>query len=268
MLHKNKVKNITKYEKNLGFVPTMGAIHAGHISLIKKSKKECDKTVVSIFVNKPQFNRKSDFLNYPKRLKKDIAIIKKTKADILFLPEDKEIYPNGKNRKVRIDKFHNKLCGKFRPGHFNAVVDVVDRFAKIINPYKIYLGEKDMQQLKLIKSFFAKKHPKIKIVECKTIREKNGLALSSRNFLLNKHELKDVEKISKKFLNLKNKIKNSKNINSFLENQKKYLEKFFNIKIEYLENRNTKNLTISNKYQGSKVFLSYYYKNIRLIDNF
>ena len=188
MLHKNKVKNITKYEKNLGFVPTMGAIHAGHISLIKKSKKECDKTVVSIFVNKPQFNRKSDFLNYPKRLKKDIAIIKKTKVDILFLPEDKEIYPNGKNRKVRIDKFHNKLCGKFRPGHFNAVVDVVDRFAKIINPYKIYLGEKDMQQLKLIKSFFAKKHPKIKIVECKTIREKNGLALSSRNFLLSEKQ--------------------------------------------------------------------------------
>ena len=107
-----------------------------------------------------------------------------------------------------------------------------------------------------------------KVIGCKTIRNKNKLALSSRNFLLNKDELKNVEKISKTFLNLKNKIKNSRNINSFLQKSKNDLEKFFNIKIEYLENRNTKKLTISNKYRGSKVFLSYYYKNIRLIDNF
>ena len=100
------------------------------------------------------------------------------------------------------------------------------------------------------------------------IRNKNKLALSSRIFLLNKQEIKDVEKISKTFHNFRNKIKNSRNINGFLRKSKKDLEKFFNIKIEYLENRNTKNLTISNKYQGSKVFLSYYYKNIRLIDNF
>ncbi len=266
MLHKNKVKNITKYEKNLGFVPTMGAIHAGHISLIKKSKKECDKTVVSIFVNKPQFNRKSDFLNYPKRLKKDIAIIKKTKADILFLPEDKEIYPNGKNRKVRIDKFHNKLCGKFRPGHFNAVVDVVDRFAKIINPYKIYLGEKDMQQLKLIKSFFAKKHPKIKIVECKTIREKNGLALSSRNFLLSEKQKLIGSKIYRFLISNKKKIISKKTKISEIKNN---IVKIGATKIEYLEalnvNRMIKPYFKKKKY---KIFISYYLGKIRLIDNF
>ena len=107
-----------------------------------------------------------------------------------------------------------------------------------------------------------------KVIGCKTIRNKNKLALSSRNFLFKQNELNDVEKISRNFFNLKNKIKNSRNINSFLQKSKNDLEKFFNIKIEYLENRNTKNLTISNKYRGSKVFLSYYYKNIRLIDNF
>ena len=169
---------------------------------------------------------------------------------------------------IRISTFSKKLCGKFRPEHFHSVVDVIDRFIKIINPKNIYLGEKDMQQLKIVEHFVKENYSKTKVVGCKTIREKNGTALSSRNFLLNKQELKDVEKISKTFLNLKNKIKNSRNINSFLQKSKKDLEKFFNIKIEYLENRNTKNLTISNKYQGSKVFLSYYYKNIRLIDNF
>ena len=129
------------------------------------------------------------------------------------------------------------------------------------------MGKKDFQQFFLVRNFIEKKF-NTKVIACKTIRNKNELALSSRNFLLSKHELKDVEKITKTFLNLKNKIKNSRNINSFLQKSKKDLEKFFNIKIEYLENRNTKNLTISNKYQGSKIFLSFYYKNIRLIDNF
>ena len=129
------------------------------------------------------------------------------------------------------------------------------------------MGKKDFQQFFLVRNFIEKKF-NIKVVGCKTIRNKNKLALSSRNFLLDKKELKNVEKISKKFLNLKNKIKNTNNINYFLQKTKKNLEKFFNIKIEYLENRNTTNLTISNKYKGSKIFLSYYYKNIRLIDNF
>ena len=129
------------------------------------------------------------------------------------------------------------------------------------------MGEKDFQQFFLVKNFIEKKF-NTKVIGCKTIRNKNKLALSSRNFLLDKEELKNIEKISKTFLNLKNKIKNTSNINHFLQKSKKDLEKFFNIKIEYLENRNTKNLTISNKYKGSKIFLSYYYKNIRLIDNF
>ena len=131
-----------------------------------------------------------------------------------------------------------------------------------------FLLEKvDFQQFFLVKNLIEKKFH-TKVIGCKTIRNKNKLVLSSRNFLLNKQELNDVEKISKTFLNLKNKIKNMKNINRFLQIIKYDLEKFFNIKIEYLENRNTKNLTISNKYKGSKIFLSYYYKNIRLIDNF
>ena len=151
------------------------------------------------------------------------------------------------------------LCAKFRKGHFEGVLDVMNRLTKLIKPNKIFMGKKDFQQLFLVKNFIENKF-NTKVIGCKTIRNKNKLALSSRNFLFKQNELNDVEKISKNFLNLKNKIKYTKNINQFLQKTKKDFERFFNIKIEYLENRNTNNLSISNKYNGSKIFLAYYYK--------
>jgi pantoate--beta-alanine ligase len=177
------------------------------------------------------------------------------------------VYENKRKSKVKIEKKYIILCAKYRQGHFEGVLDVMNRLTNLIKPKKIFMGKKDFQQLFLVKKFIESKF-NTKVIGCRTIRNKNKLALSSRNFLLNKDELKNVEKISKTFLNLKNKIKNSNNINISLKNSKSDLEKLFNIKIEYLENRSTKNLSISNRYQGSKVFLSYYYKNIRLIDNF
>ena len=132
ILHKNKLKRFIYSEKNLGFVPTMGAIHIGHVSLIKKSILQCNKTIVSIFVNKPQFNKKIDFQKYPRVLKKDISILKSLKIDCLYLPKHKDIYTNGYNKKIKINRFKNKLCGKFRPNHFESIADVVDRFLKII----------------------------------------------------------------------------------------------------------------------------------------
>ena len=184
----NELKNELKNIKNLGFVPTMGGIHAGHISLIKRSIKECKKTIVSIFVNKQQFNNRKDFAKYPRALKKDIFKLKKLKIDILYLPKDEDIYPNGYNRKIVISSFKKRLCGKFRRGHFEGVADVIDRFMKIINPDKIYLGEKDFQQLKILEDFIKKNHSYCKVVPCKIIREKNGIALSSRNYLLTNNQ--------------------------------------------------------------------------------
>ena len=253
---------------DIGFVPTMGGIHDGHISLIKKSIKFTKKTIVSIFVNPKQFNDIKDFKSYPSNIKNDLSILKKIKKlDFIYIPKFKDIYENKKQSRIRIDKKNKILCAKYRKGHFEGVLDVMNRLTKLIKPKKIYMGKKDFQQFFLVRNFIEKKF-NTKVIGCKTIRNKNKLALSSRNFLLYKWQLKNVEKISKTFLNLKNKIKNTSNINLFLQKSKKDLEKLFNIKIEYLENRNTKNLTISNKYKGSKIFLSYYYKNIRLIDNF
>jgi len=253
---------------DIGFVPTMGGIHEGHISLIKRSIKSNKKTIVSIFVNPKQFNNIKDFNSYPTNIKKDLIILKKLKKlDFIYIPKFKHVYANRKKSKIRIEKRYKVLCAKFRKGHFEGVLDVMNRLTKLIKPKKIFMGKKDFQQLFLVKNFIENNF-NTKVIGCKTIRNKNKLALSSRNFLFKQKELSYVEKISKNFLSLKNKIKYSKNINQFLSKTKRDFERFFNIKIEYLENRNTKDLSLSNKYNGSKIFLAYYYKDVRLIDNF
>ncbi|MDA9609126.1 pantoate--beta-alanine ligase [Candidatus Pelagibacter sp.] len=252
---------------DIGFIPTMGGIHEGHISLIKRSIKSNKKTIVSIFVNPKQFNNLKDFNSYPANIKKDLAILKKIKKlDYVYVPTFKDVYANKRKSNIKIKKKYKILCAKFRKGHFEGVLDVMNRLTKLIRPNKIFMGKKDFQQFFLVKNFVENKF-NTKVIGCKTIRNINKLALSSRNFLLRKNELNEVEKISKNFLNLKNKIKYTKNINQFLHKTKKDFEKFFNIKIEYLENRNTNDLSISNEYVGSKIFLAYYYKSIRLIDN-
>ena len=253
---------------DIGFVPTMGGIHKGHISLINRSIKSNKKTIVSIFVNPKQFNNIKDFKSYPSSIKSDLTILKRIKKlDYVYIPKFKDIYQNSKKSNIKIEKKYKILCAKFRKGHFEGVLDVMNRLTKLIKPKNIFMGEKDFQQFFLVKNFIEKKF-NTNVIGCKTIRNGNKLALSSRNFLLTKKELNEVEKISKEFLKLKIKIKNIREINNFLQISKKTIEDFFNIKIEYLENRNIKNLSKSNKYKGSRIFLAYFFKNIRLIDNF
>ena len=176
--------------KGISFVPTMGGLHKGHISLIKQSKKFKFKTLVSIFVNPKQFNKKSDFRSYPRNKKKDIKLLKKLKVNYLYIPTYKDIYGFKPKNKIFLDKSSKRLCGKFRKGHFAGVLDVVNRFIEIIKPKYIFLGKKDYQQLYLIKKHIEKRKIKSKIVECKTIRENNGVAFSTRNLSLNKNQMK------------------------------------------------------------------------------
>ena len=265
-LDKSKLKNFICSERNLGFIPTMGAIHKGHISLIKKSKRSCSTTVVSIFVNKSQFNNKKEFIRYPRILKRDISILKKLKIDILYLPKEKQIYPSGPNKKIKISSFQKKLCGKFRPGHFKAVVDVIDRLVKIINPNKIFFGEKDKQQLEIIKDFIKKNHKKTKVMECKTIREKNGVAHSSRNLFLSEKQRFIASKIYKLlFENRKILIKKKSLINIYI----KKIKKMGADNVDYIEAINlNKILRINKKKKNYKLFIAYYLGKVRLIDNF
>jgi len=262
---KKKLIKIIKGEKNLGFVPTMGAIHKAHIAMIKRCNSVCNKSLVTIFINKPQFNRKSDFRKYPRVLKKDISVLGDHGVDYLYLPTVKQIYPTGHKKKIKISAFSKKLCGKSRPGHFEAVVDVIDRFIKIIKPRKIFLGEKDMQQLKIVEEFININKIKTKVIACKIIREKNGLAYSSRNFLLSPEE----KKIASNIYNLLNeKKKNLIKKKIFLKEIKNKILKFGINKIDYIEILDINKLIRPyKKIKKYKIFIAYYIGSTRLIDN-
>ncbi|MDC0971636.1 pantoate--beta-alanine ligase [Candidatus Pelagibacter sp.] len=256
-----------EFDKKLGFVPTMGSLHEGHKALIKTSQKNCKKTLVSIFINPTQFNNKKDFKTYPKNLKKDLNYLKKIKVDYVYLPTVKQIYWK-KNDKIKLNKLQNILCAKFRKGHFEGVLDVLDRFIELISPQKMFMGEKDFQQFFLVKNFIENKY-NTKVYICKTIRNKNKLALSSRNSLLNKQSFTASEIITKKLLKLKKEIaKNTKNYKKLIFILKKELFKNFDIRIEYLECRNTQNLSTNILNKPFKLFVAYYIDNVRLIDNF
>ena len=226
---------------NVGFVPTMGSLHKGHISLIKKSLKCCSKTIVSIFVNPTQFNNKSDYEKYPRNIKKDLKILKRLKVNFVFTPNKNQIY-NSKNKiKVKFSKKDKILCAKYRKGHFEGVIDIMTRLTKIVNPSKIFMGEKDFQQLLLVKKHIEKNF-KSKVILCKTVRDRNKLALSSRNLLLNKKDLIRSGKISRELISFKKKLSKKKFTKNFIYKKKNKLEKLYNINFEYFELRNKKNL--------------------------
>ncbi len=267
LLNNNELNEALYGVSNLGFVPTMGSLHNGHISLIKKSLRTCNKTIVSIFINPTQFDNNQDYKKYPKNYKSDLLILKKLKVDLVYLPKKKHIYEKIRAKKIKINKKDKIMCAKNRKGHFEGVIDVMDRFTKIIKPNKIFMGEKDFQQLHLVKKYIEKKY-KSKIVSCKTIRNRNGVALSSRNLLLNNNQLITLGKLSRKIYSIKKVLTKKKNIKRYLSNKIRELNKTYNIKIEYLELRKIDGLKRSNSTKKSKLFLAYNFNRVRLIDNF
>ena len=249
--------------KNIGFVPTMGGLHDGHISLIKTSQKKNIKTIVSIFVNPTQFNNINDFKNYPRNIKNDISTLKKMNVDYLFYPNVKEIYKL-KSKKFVLKRTDKILCAKHRPGHFEGVLDVMNRLMTVIKSKNIYMGEKDYQQIFLINKFLSKKF-NVNIKSCPTIRRKNSFALSTRNMLLNKKSLSKVLQIA---ITLKKLKKNSLKFNFEMQDYKKALEKKYDIEIDYLEFRDEKKLKLNNIKDKYRLFVAYSIDNVRLIDNF
>jgi pantoate--beta-alanine ligase len=180
------LSNERKSGKSIGFVPTMGALHDGHLSLIRRSIHENDLTVCSVFVNPIQFNNKKDLENYPRTLDNDLKILEKAGCDVVFAPDDDEMYPKGEPGSIDIDfGYLDKILeGKFRPGHFKGVAIVVKKLLEIIEPHKAYFGKKDYQQFLVISQMVKKFDLPAEIVPCPTIREPDGLAMSSRNMRL------------------------------------------------------------------------------------
>jgi len=262
-------------ENDLGFVPTMGSLHKGHEFLIKVSKKLCKKTLVSIFVNPTQFDDKDNYKNYPRNLNKDLKILKKLKVDFVYLPTVDQIYKDKRLPKITLRKSQKILCAKFRKGHFEGVLDVLNRFIKLISPKIMFMGEKDYQQYFVVRDFISKRYA-TRVYPCKIIRNSNGVALSSRNKLLNKDDLKTSGLIADRLFKLQHSLYkrnrldsiDPKKSNELIQNLKRQLINKFNIKIEYLECRNLINLSTNLKNKPFRVFVAYYLNNVRLIDNF
>ena len=251
---------------NIGFVPTMGSLHHGHISLIKKSLKLSNKTIVSIFINPKQFNNKEDYKKYPRNIKKDLKILKRLKVHYLYKPSYDDIYKFKTEKKIYLDRFSKELCGKFRKGHFKGVIDVVNRFLEIIKPKTILLGNKDFQQLYLIKKHIKKNRIKTKVFSCKTIRDKYFIAYSSRLNKLNyieKIKLINVIKFLKKY---KKNLLSKKQTFDFYEIKKKIISMGVN-KVDYIKVIDLKTLKRPKKNKFN-LFYAIYIGKVRLIDNF
>lgn len=229
------VSKLKKKNKTIGFVPTMGALHKAHLSLIEKSKKQNDITVVSIFVNPLQFGPKEDYKNYPRPIINDLNLLSNTKVDFVFLPDVNEMYQKDHKTFVEVKELSKKLCGKFRPEHFKGVATVVTKLFNIVSPDRAYFGEKDYQQLKIIQQMVKDLNFPIKVVPCPTVREKDGLACSSRNQYLNENQRKYANKIFFALKKAKELIvrKKIKNIKELKKNIFKILKSIPDSKIDY-----------------------------------
>ncbi len=256
--------------KSIGFVPTMGALHDGHISLVKKAQRKNDVTVVSIFVNPTQFDQEEDLLKYPKTLEKDIALLSEVHCDILFNPSTKEMYDNSINaQEFDFDGLEHEMEGKFRKGHFNGVGTIVKTLFEIVEPDKAYFGQKDFQQLQIIKKMVKKHSLKVKIKGCSIFRENDGLAMSSRNSRLTSEERQEAPFIYKTLKKIKEKF----NSDSIAEIEQWVTNEFSKqnlLKLEYFTIAEEKTLkTISKKDAKKKhrAFIAVFAGKIRLIDN-
>jgi pantoate--beta-alanine ligase len=208
------VKQITKLQNiltdrreeglSIGFVPTMGALHPGHLSLVEKAGQETGVVVVSIFVNPTQFNDKGDLERYPRDLQRDVDLLTPTSCQLIFAPETDEIYPEPDTRQFNFGALEQVMEGKFRPGHFNGVAQVVSRLFDIVQPDKAFFGLKDFQQLAVINEMVRKLNLPVEIVPCPIVREADGLAMSSRNMLLSSDQRKNAAHISSTLFEARN----------------------------------------------------------------
>lgn len=255
---------------SVGFVPTMGALHEGHLSLLKQSQKTAEITVASIFVNPTQFNNADDFKKYPKTIEQDILLLAENGCDILFLPDEKEIYPNEESRQKHFDLGYLEtiLEGKFRPGHFQGVSLVVEKLLNIAEPDFLFMGQKDFQQCMVIKRLIEIMGVNVQLIICPILREETGLAMSSRNLRLN-----GVERILAAQLHQDlTSIKNNRNNQNFQSLKNKTVVELENkgFKVEYLELAKKNSLilvTDFNEKEDLVLLIAAYLNEVRLIDN-
>ena len=255
--------------KKIGFAPTMGALHEGHLSLYKAAKKENDEVISSIFVNPTQFNNPDDFQKYPKTLEKDLELLEKAGVDAVYVPNVEEMYPDGLNsKKYDFDGLENEMEGKYRPGHFDGVGTIVEELFRQVQPHNAYFGEKDYQQLAIIKKMVEKTKLPVKIHGVPTLREEDGLAMSSRNVRLTETQRKEATIIYETL----EKVKEWFKVISLEEIKQRVTDIFrnSNFELEYFVIADEETLKEANAIDEDKeyrAFIVAYADTVRLIDN-
>jgi len=255
--------------KKIGFAPTMGALHQGHLSLYKAAKKENDEVISSIFVNPTQFNNPDDFQKYPKTLEKDLELLEKAGVDAVYVPNVEEMYPDGLNsKKYDFDGLENEMEGKYRPGHFDGVGTIVEELFRQVQPHNAYFGEKDYQQLAIIKKMVEKTKLPVKIHGVPTLREEDGLAMSSRNVRLTETQRKEATIIYETLTKVKEWFK----VISLEEIKQKVTDIFrnSNFELEYFviaDEKTLKETDFFYKDKNYRAFIVAYAGDVRLIDN-
>lgn len=265
----SQIEKQKKSGKKIGFVPTMGALHKGHISLVEKSAEENDFTIVSIFVNPTQFNNADDLEKYPRTEDADEELLKFSGCDAVFIPSVPDIYPSGqRSDSFSFDGLENQMEGKFRPGHFDGVATVIKRFFEIIKPDKAYFGEKDFQQLRIVQELVKKTNLPVEIIPVPIMREDDGLAMSSRNKRLTEEMRNESPKIYQILSEAKEYLQSHT-----VEQTKDFVKQKFSqtkLELEYFEIADEQTLqTVSSKNDHVKIraFVAVFAGEIRLIDN-
>jgi pantoate--beta-alanine ligase len=264
-----ELTSLVKRNKTIGFVPTMGALHQGHLSLVKEAMERCDFTVVSIFVNPKQFNDRKDFRNYPRTQDADVNLLSDFGVNLLFIPSEKEIYPEPDTRVFDFGDMGKVMEGACRPGHFNGVAQVITRLFDIIKPTMAFLGEKDFQQLAIIKSLAAQMEPPIQIAACPTIREYDGLAMSSRNRLLNDNQRTHAPVIARALFEAKDRVQYT-GVDDLKKWVKNTIDADVELELEYAEIVDANTLQPVKTWDDAETVqlcVAVYANTIRLIDN-
>lgn len=255
--------------KRIGFVPTMGALHQGHLSLMEQAKAENDILVVSVFVNPIQFNNPEDLKKYPRDLERDKKMLETVGCDVLFAPSVEEMYPEPETRKYDFGALESVMEGAFRPGHFNGVAVVVHKLFDIVEPDRAYFGEKDFQQLAIIKKMVAMEQLPVEVIGCPIVREPDGLAMSSRNALLSKEERRQAPFIYKTLQEAKRRKEHlcakplkQMILNLFASNEHFKLEYF-----EIVDDTTLQPIENWNNKKGTVACVAAWLGSVRLIDN-
>lgn len=269
------IKNIVEFKKiranldgTVGFIPTMGYLHEGHLSLVKRARTENDCTAVSIFVNPKQFGPQEDFFKYPRDIEKDLSLLASVKTDIVFLPSVDELYPDSYETYVQLEVLSQKLEGTVRPGHFTGVATILTKLFHIIQPTRSYFGQKDAQQVAIVKKMVNDLNFPLKVIVCDTIREPDGLAMSSRNVYLSKTQRQEAVVLYQSLTVAQALVKKGERDPEAIKKAMEQIIQATSGKIDYISVADTQTLEEKDTAgKGTLISLAVRFGNTRLIDN-